>query len=148
MLGLSAFSEFPFATAAEDRNVTITATKTSLTITIGSIGITADSITENVLGSPLTLGFGTLSISGEANLSPTGSPLTLATGTVTVTADANMSVSGNALTISTGTVTVSAAANVDVTGSALSLATKDATSITLSAVVPCATMVWTPIEPY
>ena len=41
MLGLSAFSEFPFATAAEDKNVTITATKTSLTITIGSIGITA-----------------------------------------------------------------------------------------------------------
>ena len=27
MLGLSAFSEFPFATAAEDRNVTITVTK-------------------------------------------------------------------------------------------------------------------------
>ena len=72
----------------------------------------------------------------------------MATGTVTVTADANMSVSGNALTISTGTVTVSAAANVDVTGSGLTLATKDATAITWSAVVPGATMVWTPIEPY
>ena len=126
MLGLSAFSEFPFATAAEDRNVTITATKTSLTITIGSIGITADSIVEDATANPLTLGFGTLSISGEANLSPTGSPLTMATGTVTVTA----------------------AANVDVTGSALTLATKDATAITWSAVVPGATMVWTPIEPY
>ena len=148
MLGLSAFSEFPFATAAEDRNVTITATKTSLTITIGSIGITADSIVEDAVGSPLTLGFGTLSISGEANLSPTGSPLTLATGTATVTADANITVSGNALTMSTGTVTVTAAANVDVTGSGLTLATKDATAITWSAVVPGATMVWTPIEPY
>ena len=148
MLGLSTFSEFPFATAAEDRNVTITATKTSLTITIGSIGIAADSITEDVAGSPLTLGFGTLSISGEANISPTGSPLTLATGTVTVSADANMSVSGNALTIATGTVTVSASANVDVTGSALTLATKDVTAITWSAVVPGATMVWIPLEPY
>ena len=148
MLGLSAFSEFPFATAAEDRNVTITATKTSLTITIGSIGITADSITENVSGSPLTLGFGTLSITGEANLSPTGSPLTLAIGTAVVSADANMTVSGNALTMATGTVTVTADANVDVTGNGLTLATKDATAITWSAVVPGATMVWTPIEPY
>ena len=148
MLGLSAFSEFPFATAAEDRNVTITATKTSLTITIGSIGITADSITENVSGSPLTLGFGTLSITGEANLSPTGSPLTLATGTVTVTADANISASANRLTMSSGTVTVTADANVDITGSQLTLATKDATAITWSAVVPGATMIWTPIEPY
>ena len=148
MLGLSAFSEFPFATAGEDRNVTITVTKTSLTMTIGSIGIAADAITEDATANPLTLGFGTLSITGEANLSPTGSPLTLATGTVTVSADANMSVSGNALTIATGTVTVTAAANVDVTGSALTLATKDATAITWSAVVPGATMVWTPIEPY
>ena len=148
MLGLSAFSEFPFATAAEDRNVTITVTKTSLTMTIGSIGITADSIVEDATANPLTLGFGTLSISGEANLSPTGSPLTLATGTAVVSADANMSVSGNALTIATGTVTVSAAANVDVTGSQLVLNTKDATAITWSAIVPGATMVWTPIEPY
>ena len=59
-----------------------------------------------------------------------------------------MSVSGNALTMATGTVTVTAAANVDVTGSGLTLATKDATAITWSAVVPGATMVWTPIEPY
>ena len=53
MLGLSAFSEFPFATAGEDRNVTITVTKTSLTLTIGSIGIAADSIVENVSGKPI-----------------------------------------------------------------------------------------------
>ena len=148
MLGLSAFSEFPFATAAEDRNVPLPATKTSLTITIGSIGITADSIIEDATANPLTLGFGTLSISGQANLSPTGSPLTLATGTAVVSADANVSVSGNGLTMSTGTVTVSAAANVSVNGSPLTLATKDATAITWSAVVPGATMVWTPIEPY
>jgi hypothetical protein len=148
MLGLSAFSEFPFATAGEDRNVTITVTKTSLTLTIGSIGIAADAITEDATANPLTLGFGTLSITGQANLSPTGSPLTLATGTVTVSADANMSVSGNALTMATGTVTVTAAANVDVTGSGLTLDTKDATAITWSGIVPGATMVWTPIEPY
>ena len=125
MLGLSAFSEFPFATAAA-----------------------ADSIVENVSGSPLTLGLGTLSISGEANLSPTGSPLTLATGTAVVSADANISVTGNGLTMATGTVTVTAAANVSVDGSPLTLDTKDATAITWSAVVPGATMVWTPIEPY
>ena len=66
MLGLSAFSEFPFATAGEDRNVTITVTKTSLTLSIGSIGIVADAITEDATANPLTLGFGTLSITGEA----------------------------------------------------------------------------------
>jgi hypothetical protein len=148
MLGLSAFSEFPFATAGEDRNVTITVTKTSLTMTIGSVGIVASAVTEDATANPLTLGFGTLSITGQANLSPTGSPLTLATGTVTVSADANMSVSGNALTMATGTVTVTAAANVDVTGSGLTLDTKDATAITWSGIVPGATMVWTPIEPY
>ena len=148
MLGLSAFSEFPFATAGEDRNVTITVTKTSLTMTIGSVGIVAAAVTEDATANPLTLGFGTLSITGQANLSPTGSPLTLATGTVTVSADANMSVSGNALTMATGTVTVTAAANVDVTGSGLTLDTKDATAITWSGIVPGATMVWTPIEPY
>ena len=147
MLGLSAFSEFPFATAGEDRNVTITVTKNELTLSIGSIGITADSITEDATANPLPLGFGTLSIPGQANLSATGSPLTLATGTAVVSAAANMSVSGNALTMATGTVTVTAAANVDVTGSGLTLATKDATAITWSAVVPGATMVWTPIEP-
>ena len=148
MLGLSAFSEFPFATAGEDRNVTITVTKTSLTMTIGSVGIVASAVTEDATANPLTLGFGTLSISGQANLSPTGSPLTLATGTAVVSAAANVSVTGNALTMATGTVTVTADANVDITGSPLTLATKDATAITWSAVVPGATMVWTPIEPY
>jgi hypothetical protein len=50
--------------------------------------------------------------------------------------------------MATGTVTVTAAANVDVTGSGLTLDTKDATAITWSGIVPGATMVWTPIEPY
>ena len=72
----------------------------------------------------------------------------MATGTAVVSAAANVSVTGNALTMATGTVTVTADANVDVTGSGLTLATKDATAITWSAVVPGATMVWTPIEPY
>ena len=71
----------------------------------------------------------------------------MATGTAVVSADANVSVTGNALTMSTGTVTITAAANVDVTGR-LTLATKDATAITWSGIVPGATMVWTPIEPY
>jgi len=60
MLGFSAFSEFSFATVAKDNNVTITATKNELTISIGNPGITADAIVEDVTGNALTLGTGTL----------------------------------------------------------------------------------------
>jgi hypothetical protein len=43
MLGFSAFSEFPFATVANDNNVIISVTGNQLNITIGSVGIIADS---------------------------------------------------------------------------------------------------------
>ena len=65
LLGFASFAELPFSTSGPDNSVTISATKNQLTISIGDPGITADSITENVSGSPLTLGFGTLSITGE-----------------------------------------------------------------------------------
>ena len=39
MLGFSTFSEFPFATVAKDNNVTITATKNTLAISIGIQGL-------------------------------------------------------------------------------------------------------------
>jgi hypothetical protein len=145
MLGFSTFSEFPFATVAKDNSVTISATANALVISIGNPGITADAIIEDPTGSQVTLGLGTLTITGDANLSPTGSQVVLGTGTVTVSAGATVSPSGNSLVISSGTVTITADANISPTGSALTLATGTVAAITWSEIIPGATMTWTPI---
>ena len=148
MLGFSSFSEFPFATVANDNDVVISVTGNQLNITIGSVGIIADSIVEDVVGSQVTLGLGALSISGAANFSVTGNPTTLGIGTITVTAAANVSPTGNALTIATGNVTVSGSALVNPTGSSLVLDSKEPGIITWNDIIPGVNMVWTPIEPY
>ena len=82
LLGIASFAELPISTSGPDNSVTISATKNALTISIGNPGITADSIVEDPTGSQVTLGFGTFTISGDANLSPTGSQVTLGAGTV------------------------------------------------------------------
>ena len=145
MLGFNTFAEFPFATVHEDGNVTIIATKNQLAISIGNPGITADSIVEIPDGSDVVLGLGTLTISGDANLSPTGSQVTLGVGTVTVTAGATIAASGNSLVISSGTVTITASAVIDPTNSTLTLASGTVSAITWSEIIPGATMTWTPI---
>ena len=147
MLGFSTFAQFPFATVHEDGNVTITVTGNALTVSFGNPGITADAIVEIPSPSQVTLGIGTVTITGDANLTLTGNALTLGTGTVTVTADANIYPSGNGLAISSGTVTITADANVSPTGSGLTLATGTAQAITWSAIVPGVSMLWTPIDP-
>ena len=68
-------------------------------------------------------------------------------GAVTVSADANITPSGNQVVISSGTVTVSGQANVSPTGSTFTLATGTAQAITWSEIIPGANMVWTPIDP-
>ena len=147
MLGFSTFSEFPFATVHEDGNVTITATKNELTISIGNPGITADSIVEIPTGSQVVLGLGTVTITADADVTAVKNELVLGTGTVTVSADANVTAVKNELVISTGTVTITADANVSPTANALTLATGTAQAITWSAIVPGVSMVWTPIDP-
>ena len=125
MLGFNAFAQFPFATVHEDGNVTITVTKNELTISIGNPGITADSIVEIPDGSDVVLGLGTLTITGDSNLTAVKNELVISTGTVTITGDANVSPTANALTLATG----------------------PAQAITWSAIVPGVSMVWTPIDP-
>ena len=147
MLGFNAFAQFPFATVHEDGNVTITAVKNSLSISIGNPGITADSIVEIPDGSDVVLGLGTLTITGDSNLTAVKYELVLGTGTVTVTADANVTAVKNSLVISTGTVTITADANVTPDATPLTLATGTAQAITWSAIVPGVSMVWTPIDP-
>ena len=147
-LGFDAISALPFATSGPDNSVNVVVTKNALTITIGSVGIIADSIVEDPDPNQVTLGLGTLTISGKANVTVTGSQVALGLGTIVITADANVSPTGNALTLATGSVTVTGAANISPTGNALSLDTVEPGIITWNDIIPGATMVWTPIKPY
>ena len=146
-LGFDAIAALPFATSGPDNDVTISVTANQVTISIGDPGITADSITEIPNPNPLTLGFGSLTIQGDATFGVTGSQVAIAIGTVTVSADANLTPSGNQVVISSGTVTVTGEANVSPTGSTFTLATGTAQAITWSEIIPGANMVWTPIDP-
>jgi len=148
LFGFASFAERPFSTVDDDNNVTIQVTGNALSISIGSVGIIADSVVEDPDPNRLTLGTGTITITADANLSVTGNATTLGVGTVTVTADANTSVTGNSLTLSTGSVTVTGTAVVNPTGSQLTLNTGEPGVITWNDIVPGVNMTWTPIEPY
>ncbi len=146
-LGFDAISALPFATSGPDSDVQVSVVGNGLTITIGSIGIIADSVVQDPDPNQVTLGLGTLSISGNANFSVTGNATSLGIGSFTVTADANHTVTGNALTLATGNVTVTGTALVNPTGSGLTLSTNDVGIITWNEIIPGANMVWTPIDP-
>ena len=146
LLGFASFAELPFSTSGLDTSVTISVTKNTLTLSIGNPGITADSIVEIPTSSQVTLGFGSLTISGDANLSPTGSQVTLGIGNVTVSAGATIAASGNQVVISSGSVTISGGAVVDPTKSTLTLGTGTVSAITWSEIIPGATMTWTAID--
>ena len=147
-LGFDAISALPFATSTNIGAVNVAVTGNALTITIGSVGIIADSIVEAVDPNQVTLGLGTLTISGKANVSVTGSQVALGLGTITVTADANVTAVKNALTLATGNVTVTGAANINPDKVSLALDTVEPGVITWNDIIPGATMVWTPIKPY
>ena len=147
-LGFDAISALPFATSGPDSDVSVVVTGNSLSITIGSVGIIADAVTENLTANQVTLGTGTLTITADANHTVTGNAVSLGLGAFTVNIDTNVSPSGNSLTLATGNVTVTGAANVLPTGNALSLDTVEPGVITWNDIIPGATMVWTPIKPY
>ena len=147
LLGISSFAGFPFSTAGSDNSVAIVVTANTLAISIGNPGISADAIIEDPTGSQVTLGFGSVTITGTANLTAVKNELTLGIGTVTVSANADVTAVKNALVISSGTVTITANANVTPDATPLTLATGTAQAITWSEIIPGATMVWTPIDP-
>jgi hypothetical protein len=148
LFGTASFAETPFASLTTDGNVTIIATGNNLVASIGNPNITADAITENVTGNPLTLGIGTVTIVGTANLEAPKTPLTLGTGNVTVSADANVAASGNNLIISSGSVSIVGTASIEAPATAMTLGTGEVGVITWNEIIPGATMVWTPIKPY
>ena len=147
-LGFDAIAALPFATTGPDSDVAVVVTGNSLSITIGSVGIIADAVTENADPNRLALGTGTLTITADANHTVTGNAVSLGLGAFTINIDTNVSPSGNSLTLATGNVTVTGAANVLPTGNALSLDTVEPGVITWNDIIPGATMVWTPIKPY
>ena len=147
-LGFDAISALPFATSGPDTDVQVSVTGNSLSITIGSVGIIADSVVENLTANQVTLGTGTLTITADANHTVTGNAVSLGLGAFTVNIDTNVTPSGNSLTLATGNVTITADANISPTGNALSLDTVEPGVITWNDIVPGATMVWTPIKPY
>ena len=147
-LGFDAISALPFATSGPDSDVSVAVTGNSLTITIGSVGVIADAVTENLTANQVTLGTGTLSIRTDVDHTVTGSQVTLNTGNVEVNIDIDVLPSGVDLTLATGNVTITADANVSPTGSGLTLDTVEPGVITWTNIVPGATMVWTPIKPY
>ena len=146
-LGFDAISALPFATSGPDNDVTVSLSANQLTVTIGSVGIIADAVTQDADPNRLTLGLGTLSITGTANVSVTANPLTLGIGTITVTADATASPTANPLTLATGNVTITGTALVSPSGVPLTVNTKEPGIITWNEIVPGANMVWTPIDP-
>ena len=147
-LGFDAISALPFATSTNEGNVSVVVTGNALNITIGSVGIIADAVTENLTANQLALGTGTLTITADANHTLTGNAVSLGLGAFTVNIDTNVTPSGNSLTLATGNVTITAEANVLPTGNALSLDTVEPGVITWNDIIPGATMVWTPIKPY
>ena len=95
-----------------------------------------------------SLGIGTVTIVGTANLEAPKTPLVLGTGNVTVSADANLEASGNNLIIRSGSVTIVGTASIEAPATAMTLGTGEVGIITWNEIIPGATMVWTPIKPY
>ena len=148
LFGTASFAETPFASLTTDGNVTIIATGNNLVANIGNPNIAADSVTETLDPNQFTLGIGTVTIVGTANLEAPKTPLVLGTGNVTVTADANVTASGNNLIIRSGSVTIVGTASISAPATPLTLRTGEVGVITWNEIIPGATMVWTPIKPY
>jgi len=150
LLGFDAFATQPFSASGNDGNVTVVAEKNRLVLTIGPVGQAVSSVSQTSGADPLVLGTGTVALSGNAEVdSGLKNPLVLATGTVTVSGNAVVdSGLGNQLIIRSGTVTISGNANVTDLKVPLVLTTKESGVITWNEIIPGATMVWTPIDPY
>ena len=147
-LGFDAISALPFATAQTAGDVQVSVVRNQLSISIGNPAISADSITEVPDPNRLTLGLGTITISADANVSPTGSQVVINTnlpaGSATTSVDITPAV--NQLTLATGNVTITADANIDPTKVQFALDTGEVSAITWSEIIPGVTMTWTPID--
>ena len=148
LLGFASFAERPFSTVDDDNNVTIQVTGNALQISIGNVNVIAGTIVEIPNPNRLTLGTGTVTISGSAAFAVTGNATTLSVGTVVASGGATTNVTGNALTLATGNVTVTGNALINPAGSQLVVGTGELGVITWNDIIPGVDMTWTEIEPY
>ena len=147
-LGFDAISQLAISQVGADNVVSIAVTGNNLVANIGNPNIAADAVQENVNPNPLTLGVGTVTLVGNANVTAAKNPITLGTGTVSVTVDASIEASGNNLIIRSGSVSIVGTASIEAPANAMTLRTGEVGVITWNEIIPGATMVWTPIKPY
>ena len=147
-LGFDAISQLPISQIGADNVVTISVTGNNLVANIGNPDVAADAVQQNIDPNSFTLGVGTVTLVGNANVTDAKNPITLGTGTVSVTVDASIEASGNNLIIRSGSVTIVGNASIEAPANAMTLRTGEVGVITWNEIVPGATMVWTPIKPY
>ena len=147
-LGFDAISQLPISQVGADNVVTITITGNNLVANIGNPDIAADAVQQNIDPNAFTLGIGTVTLVGNADVTAAKNPITLGTGTVTVTANADIEASGNNLIIRSGSVSIVGNVVQEAPANAMTLRTGEVGVITWNEIVPGATMVWTPIKPY
>ena len=110
--------------------------------------INGDAANVIVAGDPLTLASGLVTLTADANVNITASPLTLNSALVTASGAGNISISGMPLTLKASSVTITGSANIDATANQLTITSNDVGVITWNPIIPGATNVWIPIEPY
>ena len=147
-LGFDAISALPFATTTLVGNVTINVSANALTLSVGASTATGDAANVIVAGDPLTLASGLVTLTADANVNITASPLTLNSALVTASGAGNISISGMPLTLKASSVTITGSANIDATANQLTITSNDVGVITWNPIIPGATNVWIPIEPY
>jgi len=125
-LGFDAISQLAISQVGADNVVSIAVTGNNLVANIGNPNIAADAVQQNIDPNAFTLGVGTVTIVGTANLEASGNNLIIRSGSVSIVGNVVQEAPANAMTLRTGEVGV----------------------ITWNEIVPGATMVWTPIKPY
>ena len=158
LLGQDAFSAQPFASSPFLGNCIVSPVGIPLNLTVGPVGIATTVVNVVVAPDPLelrTAQIGTFTIEGTAVVPDTDLKVPLTLGTMDATAAAsgsaviNPSTLQNQLTLRTASgIVVTGNAVVNVTGVPLTLRTNETGIITWNEIIPGATMVWTPIEPY
>tara|TARA_R110002060_G_scaffold73598_1_gene82578 strand:- start:241 stop:693 length:453 start_codon:yes stop_codon:yes gene_type:complete len=149
LFGTGTFAELPFSSSnPNDGSVVINVTGSVLTLSLGVPTVTGDAANVIVANDPLLLTSGSVTITGNANIAVSGNPLTLKSALVVASSSVDITVSGNPLTLRSQTVTITGGANIDVSANALTITSNNVGVITWNPIIPGATNVWIPIEPY
>ena len=123
--GVSATSSIGTFSISGDNNTTIVVTEQGLVSSAGTLPITID-----VAPQVLTPALGSMTITGDANVSLTGNATTVSLGDEEASGSAPVDVTGNLLNIDPGNVTATGGATVTVTAAGLTSSIGDASQET------------------